>query len=848
VEDSLHVFRVILLAFGIVAASTSTAFAQYAELTGRILDSSGATISSAAVSVVSKQKGVTRDTTSNDQGVYLLSALQPDEYLIKVQATGFETASLDRVKLDADKRTVLDITLQVARLFNEDLTVTGDTSRVEVPPSTIDVTPLAVRSVAGAGENIFRVLQTLPGVTFTSDFASRLAVRGGGPDQNLTLMDGVEIHNPYRLFGLTSAFNPEVVENFELTAGAFNAKYGDRLSSILIVDNRAGTRQSALTGTAAMSLTDGNVVAEGRLPGTTNGSWLVTGRRTYYDLIAERFVDADLPSFNDLQAKGVWESSKGQRITVFGLQSRERTDAELDAEDLGDDSAPGERIDLEAATNNDLAAITLSTPIGRRASSKTTLSWYRNNERLDFDGDLQNEARRSNRPEDDAVAFSDIVFTRNLGIRDVALRQDTVVQAHPSHLLEFGMDSHWLRTDWTWRITGDRNNDAPNGSSNQIGAGLPSLLDSNRSTYRAGAWFTDKWRMTRRLQLEAGMRFDWSGLADEVIASPRLAAAMDIGAGLRLRVAGGLFTQSPGYEKLLQSDYFVDLSNADSIGLRSEQARHALVSVERQLPGGLVARVEGYYKRFDRLLLGRLETTDETRARLATYDFPGDLAWSVPSAPLITSFPSNHGTGSAYGVDFYVARQATSSSDRLTGWASYTWGKAETNAYGRTFLADYDHPHSLSLVATYRLNRLIDLGATVRVQSGFPYTPALGVRVASIADADDRDGDGNVDELIPLRDSQGMLVWATDYGDLSNLKSARLPLYARVDFRATFKPGWMNRRWQIYVEVMNLLNRENAGSLETELAYNPNSDRPSITTVRSGSLPLLPSLGVRFRF
>ena len=86
--------------------------------------------------------------------------------------------------------------------------------------------------------------------------------------------------------------------------------------------------------------------------------------------------------------------------------------------------------------------------------------------------------------------------------------------------------------------------------------------------------------------------------------------------------AGGLFTQSPGYEKLLQSDYFVDLSNADSIGLRSERARHALVSVERQMPGGLVARVEGYYKRFDHLLLGRQETPEETRARLATYDFP----------------------------------------------------------------------------------------------------------------------------------------------------------------------------------------------------------------------------------
>ena len=397
----MHVFRILLF---VVAALfrrvASTAFAQYSELSGRILDPSGASIATATVSVVSKGKGLKRDTTSNDQGLYQLSALQPDEYLVKVQAAGFETASRDHVRLDADQRTVLDITLEVARLVNEDVTVKGDTTRVAVPPSTIEVTPLEVRSVAGAGENIFRVLQTLPGVTFTNDFDSRLAVRGGGPDQNLTMMDGVEIHNPYRLFGLTSAFNPEVVENFELTAGAFSAKYGDRLSSILVVDNRAGTRSAAVKGSAAMSLTDGNVVAEGRLPGTSNGSWLVTGRRTYYDLIAERVIDADLPSFNDVQAKGVWESSKGQRITVFGLQSREGTNMQLDTEDLGDDAVEGERLDLRSATNNDLAAISFSTPIGKRASSKTTVSWYRNRETLNFDGDLQDEGRRSNRPED----------------------------------------------------------------------------------------------------------------------------------------------------------------------------------------------------------------------------------------------------------------------------------------------------------------------------------------------------------------------------------------------------------------------------------------------------------------
>ncbi|MFH7813526.1 TonB-dependent receptor plug domain-containing protein, partial [Acetobacter lovaniensis] len=74
------------------------------------------------------------------------------------------------------------------------------------------------------------------------EFGSRLAVRGGSPDQNLTVMDGVEIHDPYRLYGLTSAFNPETIQAFELATGGFSAKYGDRLSSLLSIENRDGTR------------------------------------------------------------------------------------------------------------------------------------------------------------------------------------------------------------------------------------------------------------------------------------------------------------------------------------------------------------------------------------------------------------------------------------------------------------------------------------------------------------------------------------------------------------------------------------------------------------------------------
>ena len=173
---------------------------------------------------------------------------------------------------------------------------------VEVLPETIDqprpsstpIAPEEVFQVAGSVDNVFRTLDLLPGVAATDDFGSRLAVRGGTPDQNLTVMDGVEIHSPYRLFGIASAFNPETVENFQLTAGGFGVAYGDRLSSLLIVETRSGSRD--FQGATAVSITDGNVVLEGTTPLWDNGTWLFSARRTYFDLVAGPLLDQNFPN------------------------------------------------------------------------------------------------------------------------------------------------------------------------------------------------------------------------------------------------------------------------------------------------------------------------------------------------------------------------------------------------------------------------------------------------------------------------------------------------------------------------------------------------------------------------
>jgi len=741
--------------------------------------------------------------------------------------------------VDVDRERGLDVELLMAR-------DTGFATAIDVvapappaAPATQTVAPVQVLRTPGALDNVFRTLQTLPGVNATEEFGSRLTVRGGSPDQNLTMMDGVEIHDPYRLFGLTSAFNPEIIQRFELSTGGFSAKYGDRLSSMLLVENRDGIRSQRLAGSAALSITDANVVLEGALPGGAPGSWLVTGRRTYYDLIAERITDNQFPGFADLQAKGVWEPAAGRRVTLFGLRSRQSAALQID-----EDDARGE---FQDDTENDLAWARFDASIGARGQSHTVAGHSETRSTFGVDAAFENSSRRSNAPDDESFGIANVVFERTLTVRDLSFRQELAWALGP-HVIDLGGDVHRLDTTLRYAIDGDRNPVAANGSSVQGGAGLPDLLVSARRTTRAGAWLQDTWQIRPGLSLQGGLRYDRSGLAGEHLLSPRLAITASLDARTRLRVATGQYTQSPGYEKAAQSDYVLDFTGDAVRGLRSERALQASAGVERGLGGGFELKVEGYVKRFTDVLVGRLEPEAERAARIARYDFPADLAWSIPVEPIITTVPTNDGRGRAYGFDVFLSRPSAPAGAKLRGWVSYTWGRAQRDAYGRRYAFEYDRRHAFTAVTAVQVTPRWELAATTRIASGFPRTAPLGVRVAGVEDDADRDGDGITDEILPDRDGAGRLVYGVDFGGVANLNGARLPVFARVDLRATWRPRGAAGRWELYAEVINVLDRRNAGAYDPRLTYDPASDRPRIVEERDQAIPRLPTLGVRFRF
>ena len=461
--------------------------------------------------------------------------------------------------------------------------------------------------------------------------------------------------------------------------------------------------------------------------------------------------------------------------------------------------------------------------------------------------------RRSDLQTDYADVYGQEVvdFTRDLNVRDVSLRQEFSVQAGRRHLFETGFDVHALRTGWGWTVGADMTEDLsramrfavtgdPGPTIRRVGVGLPSLLRSTRDTTRAAVWFQDRYQPRAGVRLEPGLRIDHSGLAGETIASAAArhspgpdasdAAALRVRAlhaepRLRETPAVGLLRrpdvrrQRPAQERAIAARDWRDRARVDLVGdgegrsvcqdIRSADRRPA------RDPGG------------------------NGRARRAVRISRRDRD-SVPSAPIITDNPVNGATGRAYGFDVYVEKPPHSRRDRLSGWASYTFGVANITNYGRQYPADYDRRHSVSLVGQYWLSRRLDVGATLRVASGFPTTPAVGVRVVATPGADG--------SLVPLKDVKGLYIWGVDRGGVGNLNTARLPAYARLDLRVTFNPKNVTGRWQIYVEIFNALNRGTAArSLMTCGTTRRAIARASSSRVDSG-LPAVPSFGVRYRF
>ncbi|MBS1910766.1 MAG: TonB-dependent receptor [Bacteroidetes bacterium] len=847
---------------------SSTVHAQNGAVEGSVRDDHGEALVGVTVQIDETRLGA----VTRKDGSFLIENVPAGDRTLVARAVGYEMVRT-RVPIRAGDRTHADVVLKESAVKMQGVEVRAEGKRQlqsDTRTSVTKIDPRDAKYLPGAGEDVMRSLRSLPGVVAPNDFSSQLVVRGSGPDQNLIVIDDIEVFNPYRLYGFVSMFNPETVSDITLLTGGFPAKYGDRLSAVLDVTNREGGGKGKLvTGKLNASMTNANLVLEGELPSALNGGWLLSGRRTYYDLIlgpvarSAKLVDGDVafPNFRDLQFKAVLSPWPTSSFVLDGITSRDATELISGSERTSVDS-----FSINDRSTNSLAGLSWRYTPNTNILSKTTGSWYENTGETEFGGEggsrlLYGDASRDSvgamiRALPQAVQDS----LRKLGItaenppalgisdgnagfsfRKFTLRNETSIRSG-AHLFEFGATLDEIHTAITFKSTPDSLLKAIRLATRRVA--VPDSIVSSIDYYRTNAFAQDKINFSDRFYLQAGLRFDYYRLIDRSYLAPRLSASYAIDPLTTVRGAFGIYYQSPGYEKLLDRATYFDLTSPAVADLKAERATHYVLGIERILTEDWQVRVEGYYKDFADLIVQQKLTGVKyvsTPKSGESVRYPS--GWTDPVAVAgdsLTPIPVNDATGAAYGVEVLLQKIGTPGTSRWSGWLGYTLSFANRYRDGITFPFDYDQRHTVNLVMNYRVNDWLELGSNFQFGSGFPYTPPVGFYPVVVMNTDST----GVKKPAIATNVFGETLFTIDRGGVANINSARLPAYHRLDVRATWYADWWDLKWSIYLDVINIYNHKNI------LSRSYTVDKTSGTLVEHdvGMLPILPTLGLSVAF
>jgi hypothetical protein len=616
-----------------------------------------------------------RGAITNKFGFYSMAGVPEGTYQLVVRSLGY--GRLVR-EVKVDKGSVrLDLQLVQESIAGGEVTVEGQKeSGVTRRISSIDVKPEMLQHLPSFGgeTDIFRALQLLPGVKSSSEVSSGLYVRGGSPDQNLTLLDGVIVYNPSHLAGFMSTFNSDAIQDIHLIKGAFPAEYGGRLSSVLDLTMKEGTKEK-VTGTAGVSLINSRLTVEGPL--TENSTWMISGRRMYLDLVllatSEQYRrEAPRYYFYDLNGKVNYRLNASDRLFVSGYFGRDV----LSVPQSADDSTFAD-IHWGNSTLNLRWSHIFSPEMFVNMSGIYT--------DYGFTVDLEDRSSRAN-PDDNFKSVS--------GVKDYMLRAEGTWFPHPDHTVKFGTEAteHRFRADASADI----------GDFGRIDA-HPTILNS----IDIALFGQDEWRITPLLNSNIGVRGYYFEKGNYFRLEPRLAFAYTVADNTEVTAAFSLGNQF--LHLITRNDIALptDVWFPSTATIKPESALQGVLGYQTHLfDNAYLFSVEGYYKSMKNL-----------------YEYKDTASFSL-NVPLESSFTS--GTGEAYGVEVFLNKQVGS----FTGWIGYTlsWTKRffpELNN-GKPFYPRYDQRHDIQATITYALSDTWEFGASWVYATGQAYTVPIG--------------------------------------------------------------------------------------------------------------------------
>lgn len=744
---------------------------------------------------------VTREAITDQAGRFHIQGLTAGVYTLRASRLGYDEYTLEGLRVGPGIVLELSLALTPRALDLAELVVSPGTFSYmgRTPSVSQTMSRVEIESVPQFGEDIFRAVNRLPGLT-SGDYAAQFSIRGGRPDQNLILLDGLEIYEPYHLKdyadGAFSIIDVETIGGVELMTGGFPARYGNRSSGVFSMTSREPEPGVARYSLGA-SLLNARAMAEGTFD-DGRGSWLVSARRGYLDLIVDLLKSIDLPSpsYFDAFGKVRYDLSADHSLTFEFLHGRDHYRFDADGTTGFQDSIRTK----ELANNrygNSYVWTSLRSLLGERVVVNTMLS-----------AGLVTSTRDGSENYVDGPGFL-YTITNKRDFHVYGFKQDWRADVAEPLSLRWGIDARRLDADYAVTNTVGQNPDDP---SDDTLSYYPHETSTSlkRDGNLLGTYGSVRVAPVDPVAVEVGLRYDRGSYTDDSDLSPRVNALIRLPGRNSLRAGWGIFRQIEGIAD-------VEALEGPGAYLPSERSNQWTVGLEHLTDAGGTFRVEAYHR-------------SGSRQRPVFRNFRGGLdVFPETSEDWILVHPDSL---RSRGVEIYFREQLR---ENLAVTASYAlaevreWSRSIDNVNVPEPLdfyvehgAPHDQRHAVNLDVAYRLSGAWTLNASYAFHSGWP---------------------GTTEHLESFTDDQGRPDFAVRP---DTLYAHRFPAYQRLDVRVTKRVIKGRGDLRLFFEVTNLTNHENVFGYDYFRAPGPNGTLRLERDTETGFI-IMPSLGVSWR-
>ncbi len=760
-------------------------------------------------------KNSSQGTISNDYGYFSLSIPVGSQNL-EISYVGYEPLS---IPLSLCKDTIMKFELEQNTWLDE-IVVTPkkrfspSSGAIEFSMEDIKNTPVPFGET-----DILKTLQLLPGIQAGVEGASGLYVRGGGPDQNLTLLDGVNVYNTNHFYGLFSIFNGDAIKKVTLYKGSFPARFGGRLSSVIDTRMKDGDMRN-YHGSFSIGLLSSRLNFEGPII-KDKTSFSFSARRSYIDgflRIADMVTEETVPIiyFYDVNAKLNHKFSDKSRLYLSFYQGKDKMGSKQE-----ENNSEYSLEDVDYKWGNTIGSLRWNYIFSNKLFANTTIAY--NNYNFDFKNTMayksNGKSTTSDIPKDYSYKYTTYQYS---GIEDWSANIDFEYLPNNKHHIRFG--GGYIFHTFKPEVHGTKQFEQENGEiiKNQDHPFLSEKITGNETSLyiEDEISLTDKWKTNIGLHAST---FEVQGKNYESL-QPRFSLGYELDDHWSFKTS---YTQMTQYIHLLTSSALsqpTDLWVPVTPNLPPMSSKQVTLGAFYDTRKGYNFSVEGFYKTMDDLL-----------------EYKEGSSWASPSTTWDKQVES--GTGRSYGIELFAQK----TTGKLTGWIGYTLAKNDrefpTINGGKRFPAKYDRRHDIKLNLSYKLNEKFDFSAAWTYSSGNNMTIALEeYPTIPVNEIQDPIHFGYYSSYYNW-DNPSASNWIEKYGNRNNY---RMPATHHLDLSINYyrKKSSKGRQASWNLTIYNVYNQ----ACPFIVYPGFNDDKGKYVLKQISLLPMLPSLTYTYKF